>query len=109
MDWAPGDLALCVTKAPISCGRMIHGGQNAPASGAVRTVMRIGRHHTSWCGCISLWFDDGSNGLAKRFRKIEPHIPDAEDAETIYQLVYAPSPVFTEIGDTAPVAARGRP
>ncbi len=34
---------------------------------------------------------------SRHFTKIEPHEPDAEDAETIYQLVYAPAPVFTAL------------
>ena len=90
-DWQPGDLALCVNNTPweheaeafflnlggvytvAACG--------VPAGGkrfclAFREISRDGKRGNAYC--------------ASRFRKIRPHTPDAEDAETIRLLTGAP-------------------
>lgn len=79
-DWQPGDLALCV-NAPW---------KRWPQPGAVLTVIEV-----TW---VTNWLE-GGEGYALRFagvqhrnpdgawcghfRKIRPHTPDTEDAETI--------------------------
>lgn len=94
-DWQPGDLALCVRD-----------GKRTKA-GAVYVVYRVADDCTR-CGCghflpygytPALWLEGvgsiDSNGcepwaMAVRFRKIKPHQPDAEDAETIRLLTGKP-------------------
>ena len=83
-DWQPGDLALCVcddrcpaknTDLPVRKGR-------------IYTVVAVGAKR-SLAGdlvlCLALdGVRNGALGLAaKIFRKIHPHKPDEEDAETI--------------------------
>jgi hypothetical protein len=82
-DWEPGDLALCVRDG------------SAPAdvtkAGGVYTVERFWTHSNGEAvldfvgiqngapvGAVGFW-----GHRASRFRKIRPHTPDAEDAETI--------------------------
>lgn len=92
-DWRAGDLALCVKR-----GRWRNNRGFAPSRG-----MRAGQVHTvratGMCpsnGLFTLWFEgfpgeryeDGFGAI--RFRKIRPHTPDAEDAETIRLLNSAP-------------------
>ena len=81
-DWQAGDLALCVDtgKSP---------------EGFTAPYLELGRTYTVYAvgidplGQFGLYLDelesDGFNGgvLAWRFRKIRPHTPDEEDAETI--------------------------
>lgn len=81
-DWQVGDLALCVDGSPRKrVGRYNENGANYRlTAGKIYTVDRID-------------FEDGYTGLhfdgyewawlASRFRKIRPHAPDEEDAETI--------------------------
>jgi hypothetical protein len=90
-DWQPGDLALCVDTS------ISPEGFTAPylELGRVYTVYAVG---VDPLGQFGLYLDeldsDGFNGgvLAWRFRKIRPHTPDAEDAETIRLLRGAPVP-----------------
>lgn len=78
-DWSPGDLALCVNDKSWGHPKPVlvkHGG--------IYTVSSVAP-----CGlCIGLHFENvqlfhGPGHDARRFRKIRPHTPDAEDAETI--------------------------
>ena len=102
-DWQPGDLAILVTEGTIrcpNCGRRQTGEYNPP-HGAVREVSGIGfctddyspeevaRH--GHCYLPDLHFPDGTSGHSSRFRKIRPHTPDAEDAETIALLTGKPA------------------
>lgn len=90
-DWQPGDLALCLhtrrRREPT------WGGLERLRSGAIYTVSRVG---AGWGGTL-LVFDevrsDAPYGVfsAHRFRKIRPHTPDAEDAETIALLTGKPA------------------
>lgn len=86
-DWQPGDLALCVKTT----------GHGTIKAGAVATVERA-----AFCeddGLFGLWFvgivSSGYSGGfdARNFRKIRPHTPDAEDAETIALLTGKPAQV----------------
>jgi hypothetical protein len=96
-DWQAGDLALCVKR-----GQWRHcrsgGISNAPwKSGGIYTVRRYGPCPTS--GLPTLWFEGypgergADGGAAMRFRKIRPHVPDAEDRETIALLTGKPAKV----------------
>lgn len=83
-DWAPGDLALCVNSEPRAYAR------KPLRSGAIYTVSNV--HVCAGVGLelvgvksVALYGFDAS-----RFRKIRPHNPDAEDAETIRLLNGAP-------------------
>lgn len=77
-DWKPGDLALCVKGGVVS------------RVGQIYTVDNV-----EMLGSLCLWFvgQDYSGLLpsfAKNFRKIRPHTPDEQDAETIRLLTGAP-------------------
>ncbi len=91
MDWAPGDLALCIKQGRWRSDGMFSRG---PKAGAVLTVRRVGSDGN---GLPTIWFigwpgDEGADGYnPARFRKIRPHIPDAEDAETIRLLNKQPA------------------
>jgi hypothetical protein len=93
-DWNPGDLALCVNNAPlecIGCGAELTG-KACPPRGSVRQVKAVIRCDEAIteegglseieCAAPVLIFAD-SEADATRCRKIRPHSPDAEDAETI--------------------------
>jgi hypothetical protein len=86
-DWQLGDLALCVESSDSS---IIPVGSVNTVSGLV-----IGQRGVTK-GCLGLLFAERSlppqwRGFdARRHRKIRPHTPDAEDAETIRLLTGAP-------------------
>ena len=87
-DWQVGDLALCVRS-----GRSLDVWE--PQKGGVYTVCDTG------CGPRGVWLDlveDSTRNPdvgwpAVYFRKIRPHTPDAEDAETIALLTGKPAQV----------------
>lgn len=102
-DWQVNDLALCVSEGGTcpDCGRA----SNAVVGG-VYTVKEYGSREFSEGDLSYLLFaelpDEHREGPCwtfgydeRCFRKIAPHEPDAEDAATIYELIYAPSPVFS--------------
>jgi len=80
-DWKPGDLALCINQSAWLFNSGI-----GPRAGEIREVRRVGIDSV---GDIGLWLcgypgnDFNSGYKADYFRKIYPHRPDAEDAETI--------------------------
>lgn len=80
-DWRPGDLAVCVLRGPIKCGRpAIHRGGNVTHSQAPLRVLAVRRGLVTnletglevECGCIDLLLEDGSKGVSQRFRKVTP-------------------------------------
>lgn len=77
-DWQPGDLALCVEAGDVS------------RPGQVFTVYAVRegglRFEELRCYYTAVWVWSTSC----RFRKIRPHIPDAEDRETIRLLTGKP-------------------
>jgi hypothetical protein len=83
-NWQVGDLALCIYGGP--WGSVITGRRrdaDCPQKGSVNTVREL-----SVCpkGNLCLHFVDYPRDIAfdaTAFRKIEPHAPDEEDAETI--------------------------
>lgn len=100
-DWQPGDLALCVRDGEVECPDCggSHAGKLAPKLGTRHIVARISRCGSPEhcypglednCAFPVLYLLGGQKGLASRFRKIRPHTPDAEDAETIRLLTGAP-------------------
>lgn len=102
-DWQAGDLALCVNDRRIVCAGcgMVQNGRKAPKSGHTATVVHIrtcGDTPTSFgrfvpCPQPVLVLDSGYSGITPRFRKIRPHVPDAEDRETIALLAGKPAKV----------------
>lgn len=90
-EWQVGDLALCVANA-------LPPPRNKPTKllriGAVYTVRSVRWSITEQCVAIGLNEVRSKNTLgdwhASVFRKIHPHTPDAEDAETIRLLNGAP-------------------
>ena len=88
-DWQPGDLAMIVRQGVIDCphrAATTHTGEKCPRRGAVRTVTAVQASvlpSGTKCGCTELWFSDREGAVAQRCKKIRPHTPDAEDAETI--------------------------
>ena len=92
-DWQAGDLALCVMdgentrKGQVFTVEAVQGpvhyrpGWGLPGGEAIALVFKEVRHpRNSFGRYISL-----------RFRKIRPHTPDAEDAETIALLTGQPA------------------
>lgn len=83
-NWQVGDLALCIWHGP--WGSVITGQRrdpDCPKKGSVNTVSALSLAPT---GTLSLQFVDYPNDIAfdaSAFRKIAPHAPDGEDAETI--------------------------
>ena len=97
-DWQPGDLALCVRGGNFPGGFA----KETPRAGQIVTVERIVFVPTlqspngCWMiGSSELPPNNEGNHLwgAVRFRKIRPHTPDAEDAETIRLLTGKPAQV----------------
>ncbi len=94
-DWQPGDLALCVNRHPLYPPHV--------SPGAVFTVEWVWR--AVRCADDPDWIDVALdfNGIERcegdnaywhgNFRKIHPHVPDAEDVETIRLLTTAPEPI----------------
>lgn len=85
-DWQVGDLALCVTTKHPS----FREASEVLRVGAVYTVVRVGRPTAYIKGEFALGLREAipSRGPdygfpQTMFRKIAPHTPDAEDAETI--------------------------
>jgi hypothetical protein len=95
-DWQPGDLALCVNTRVVKSGRWIHNGGSHLRCGAVYTVKGVYLCPQTGPLCLALRevVSEGVGGgfAAWRFRKIRPHTPDAEDAETIRLLTGKPVP-----------------
>ena len=85
-DWQVGDLALCVDDGPSAFG------ESNLVRGRCYTVAALspcydgipGLHLVEVISKSPVGFDP------PRFRKIRPHSPDAEDAETIRLLTGAP-------------------
>lgn len=95
-DWKPGDLALCVRGGFIAGNPMFE----CPISGRIYRVKASGEGYCCVGTVPTLWLEDGppnSDGSfawgATRFRKINPHTPDAEDRETIELLNRKPAEV----------------
>lgn len=99
-DWQAGDLALCVALAADAVF-VIEGRQPlapGPIIGLCYTVTAVSRAHDCFGRPgVALKFAEiaqrhpraaGYNAIC--FRKIRPHTPDAEDAETIRLLNGAP-------------------
>lgn len=88
-DWHAGALALCVAPS----GRWVAPGypdERGPSSGSVNTVSALEVCPDN--GGLYLCFVDwpGEAFEAKHFRKIDDHVPDEEDAETIRLINGAP-------------------
>ncbi|WP_066113804.1 MULTISPECIES: hypothetical protein [unclassified Blastomonas] len=95
-DWQPGDLALCVSSEGFH-DDFVEGNQY-PAIGSVSRVNDVCLLEASlddkWNqpGGVWLSFDEYPVFLcfSGNFRKIRPHVPDEEDAETIRLLTGTP-------------------
>jgi len=86
--WAAGDLALRVGKSAKPQQFGVQRGHSKPRIGGVYTVEAVIIH--PWLGDVGLVIAGhhsahpfGPAWDARSFRKIEPHEPDAEDAESI--------------------------
>lgn len=93
-DWQVGDLALCV--AP--WGNWTESEPFDPQPGSVNTVCGVISPDPTANSGVSLWFvgvPSCDSYDAGQFRKIRPHTPDAEDAETISLLNRQPFVVET--------------
>ena len=93
-DWKPGDLALCVAGGP---QRAKSTARYYPRAGAIYTVEAFGLFRFRGEEALALWFADAPANVdgqrvwgAARFRKIEDHVPDTEDEETIRLLKGVP-------------------
>lgn len=78
-DWKVGDLAVCVDSGALSCPhvpRLTHTGLRTAKDAAPRIVFGIRATGPStrgvFCGCTSLTFADGSQGVSQRFRRVRP-------------------------------------
>lgn len=82
--WQVGDLALCVKMGPWLSMRTGEQRNSAIRCGMILTVSGV-KPIAGFAG-LFLYFEGFTNERLKcatRFRRIPPHIPDAEDAETI--------------------------
>ncbi len=88
MGWQVGDLALCVRAEGT---RLAVGKIYLVSEVWVGGTISHGFAH-NWTGVgLRFGFEERDvNWCATRFRKIRPHTPDAEDAETIRLLTGAP-------------------
>lgn len=96
-EWQPGDLALCVTGGRISYTPALVP-VDWPRKGRIYRVAKFGVRIFADGPDFALWLEDGPDAgqgervwKALRFRKIRPHTPDAEDAETIALLTGKPA------------------
>jgi hypothetical protein len=94
-DWQAGDLALCLKVGPWA-----RAGLSGPQAGCFYTVRKVDFGPLVILGQgVRLWLEGwpGETGdasfSARRFRKIRPHVPDAEDRETIALLTGKPAKV----------------
>ena len=80
-DWQVGDLALCISSSagqPGSCSNLRKGGIYTV------TEVRFGESILGLCFREHVVGRVGGSWIrASGFRKINPHVPDAEDEETI--------------------------
>lgn len=86
-NWQVGDLALCIkTDAWRPIGP--RGNHSVlPAAGHFYTVRRV---KTDSDGEFLAFIEGTGLWRSDRFRKIRPHTPDEQDAETIHLLTGAP-------------------
>ena len=97
-DWKSGDLALCVRGGRYP--KVYSARKSFPVSGRIYTVVSYAKDVEFIDGPrAGLFFSDApmNRGArvwsACRFRKIYPHVPDAEDEETIALMRGSPVPV----------------
>src|SRR5262245_44919828 len=114
-DWNVGDLALCVGHGADDVFEMIGGvaQTSGPIIGLTYTVRKV----TNAFDCydrpgVALALIEIPNKHpravgynAEFFRKVEPYEADEEDFATIGELIYQPSPVFTNQFGGLPVSA----
>ncbi len=90
-DWQPGDTALCIKSCPYT---------QSGCKYVVTSVSRPGdinegfQHHNPepfGLRFSGISFRRGDWCAGRRFTKLRPHTPDAEDAETIRLLTGAPA------------------
>jgi hypothetical protein len=125
-DWQPGDLAQVIVSGWVRCPHrydVCHTGTSCPPRYAIKVVARVratlagpSGAPVEPCGCVDLHFSDGSRAAGFRCRKIRPHTPDAEDAETIRLLngapikepvtTFRPSPAGTGRAHSSPLPVR---
>lgn len=89
-DWKPGDLALCVDDSPSD-----HDYNLRPLRRNAYYIVE-GLYAGGWgLHLFGIPEPEGAptGWLSDRFRKISPHTPDAEDAETITLLTGKPAQV----------------
>ena len=98
MDWQVGDLAVCVNRKRIHCGHTdIHNGDFLPEGNSALRVVAVGRARTytgtaARCGCVELTLENGSAGVASRFRKIRPDEHEACEPEFVTLLKKSKKP-----------------
>lgn len=94
-EWKVGDLALCIDAHTPTCDGFVPTGI---VEGALYRVYGVG---TDDAGDLGLFLDETESAgyaggyLAKRFRKIHPHIPDEEDREIIRLMEQKPTEALT--------------
>lgn len=94
-DWQPGDLTLCVSQDP-HWADIDHPAGFKPQLLCTYTVAKVGFAALSGITILGLQEDvfcEDYGFNAANFRKIRPHTPDAEDAETIALLTGTPAQV----------------
>jgi len=72
--WEVGDYAILVCPSVIQCEadgyRVRHFGHDNPKDNKPRQVVDIKRE-TAPCGCVVLYFGDGTLGVQQRFHKVQ--------------------------------------
>lgn len=86
-QWQPGDLALCI-KLSVWRSRSSDAVGRGPSAGQILTVARVGDMRSGLTGLV---FADYHSDVdmaghpvpyaSDRFVRLEPHVPDADDAD----------------------------
>lgn len=85
-DWQVGDLAKVVVAGTVRCGDAEHTGEEAAPVGFIGRIAEI--HNTICedgfcCGCLDLYFEDGSAAVELRCSKIKPDTEPCEEEFTV--------------------------
>lgn len=88
MTWQVGDLAVCVDRKVIECPTAIHLGGYAPTACGPLAVVSVVRKRE--CRCIVLVLENGSRGIAPRFRKVIHDKKEACETEFVTLLKRKP-------------------
>lgn len=113
MDWQVGDLALCIAAHPLYPPEVQPGSLHTVEWIWETTDAANPAHEDIAFDFLGVARMPGDLAYWRgNFIRVTPEEPDFFDAQCIYELTYAPSPVFTEISGkvtSRPAASSRRP